>query len=261
MLRAMTASPTRTLVLSLLAVTACTHSKSPATPSAGDAALAAQIVAAPDRTDRDRERDAHRKPAQLLTFIGVAPGMRVADLGAGGGYSTELLARAVGPSGVVVAQDTPNWDGPGLTKAWEARLARPALKNTTHVIRKWDDPLPPETKDLDVVTFVAAYHDVVAEKDDENKLNQAVFAALKPGGAYIVVDNSAKAGSGKAECERLHRIDEQVVRDEVQRAGFKLVAEGDFLRNPADARDWNADPGADARTHTQDLFVLKFVKP
>jgi predicted methyltransferase len=112
-----------------------------------------------------------------------------------------------------------------------------------------------------VVTFVAAYHDVVAEKDDENKLNAAVFAALKPGGVYVVIDNSAKSGSGKTACEPLHRIDEQVVRDEVQRAGFKLAAEGTFMRNPSDARDWNADPGADPRTHTQYLFVLKFVKP
>jgi predicted methyltransferase len=198
---------------------------------------------------------------ELLTFIGVAPGMRVADLGAGGGYTTELLARAVGPSGMVFAQDSPSWDGPELQKWWETRLGRPALENTTHVMRKWTDPLPPEAKDLDVVTFVATYHDVIAEKEDENKLNQAVFAALKPGGVYIVTDNSGKAGSGKADCERLHRIDEQVVRDEVQRAGFKLAAEGDFLRNPADPRDWNADPGADKRTHTQDLFVLKFVKP
>jgi predicted methyltransferase len=161
----------------------------------------------------------------------------------------------------VIAQDTPNWDGPGLTKAWEARLAGPAMKNTTHVVRPWDDPLPPGSKDLDVVTFVAAYHDVVAEKNDEDKLNRAVFAALKPGGLYVVVDNSARAGSGKADCEPLHRIDEQVVRDEVQRAGFKLVAEGSFLRHSTDTRDWNADPGKDPKTHTQDLFALRFVKP
>jgi predicted methyltransferase len=258
MLRVMTTSP-RTLIL--LAMTACAPKAAAPAGAPTDAALGASVVAAADRTDRDRGMDAYRKPVALLSFVGVAPGMRVADLGAGGGYTTELLARAVGTSGSVFAQDTPNWAGPGLTKAWEARMARPALKNTTHAMRPWDDPLPPEAKDLDVVTFVAAYHDVVAEKNDENKLNRAVFAALKPGGAYIVIDNSAKAGSGKADCERLHRIDEQVVRDEVQGAGFKLAGEADFLRNPADTRDWNADPGSDPRTHTQDLFALKFVKP
>ena len=88
-----------------------------------------------------------------------------------------------------------------------------------------------------------------------------MFAALKSGGTFTIIDNSAKDGSGVADCEKLHRIDEKVVRDDVLRAGFKLVGEADFLRNTGDARDWNADPGADPRTHTQDRFVLKFVKP
>jgi predicted methyltransferase len=223
--------------------------------------LATKIVAAPDRIDKDKQKDAQRKPVETLVFIGARPGMRVAELGAGGGYTTELLARTVGPSGAVIAQDTPNWDSPGLKKVWEMRLARPGFEHTTHVMRQWDDPLPPEAKGLDAVVIFATYHDAIAEKGDTNKLNQAVFAALKPGGAYIVVDNSAQAGSGARDCEPLHRVDEQLVRDEVQRAGFKLAAENDYLRNPADTRDWNADPGADARSHTQDLFALKFVRP
>ena len=245
---------TRTLGLLFLAACASTS-------TASDGALAKQVVASPDRSEKDRERDAFRKPVELLGFAGVAPGMHVADIGAGGGYTTELLARAVGPTGAVVAQDTPNWDGPGLQKAWETRLAKPALANTKHVMRQWEEPLPPEATNLDVVTFIAAYHDVIVEKGDENKLNRAVFAALKPGGVYIVVDNSARAGRGKEDCEPLHRIDEEVVKDEVQRAGFKLAGEASFMRNPSDTRDWNANPGNDPRTHTQDLFVLKFVKP
>ncbi len=113
------------------------------------------------------------------------------------------------------------------------------------------------------MTFVAAYHDVIAEHDDEAKLNAAVFAALRPGGVYVVIDNSAKPGSGKAACESLHRIDEQVVRDEVQRAGFKLVGNLDVMRRPDDTRDWNADPEIADEAHRfhQDLFALKFVKP
>ena len=247
------------------ALVACGHpgppTATPTQPGAIDAKQAAAIVAAPDRSDHDREKDKQRKPADLLVFVGVAPGMHVADLGAGTGYSTELLARAVGPNGSVIAQDTPHWDDGGLTKLWEARLARPAMTNAKHVMRDWNDPLPPEAKDLDLVTFVAAYHDVVAEKDDSQKLDAAVFAALKHGGVFVVIDNSAKSGSGTTACEPLHRIDEQVVRDEVTRAGFKLARESDFMRNPADARDWNADPDKDPRTHTQDLFALKFVKP
>jgi predicted methyltransferase len=232
---------------------------SPGTPGPSPA-LAQEIVAAPDRTERDRGMDLHRKPVPMLTFFQVAPGMRVAELGAGGGYSTELFARAVGPTGTVYAQDTPNWDGPGLQKVWEMRLARPSLKNTKHFLRQWDDPLPADAKDLDAVYSVAVYHDAIAEKSDTSKMNQAVFAALKRGGVYAIIDNSAKAGTGTAEAERLHRIDEQTVRDEVARAGFKLAGEDRFLRNPDDPRDWNADSGVN-KTHTQDRFALKFVKP
>ena len=232
---------------------------SPGVPPATSGS-AGDVVAAPDRTERDRSMDAHRKPVAMLAFFDVRPGMRVAELGAGGGYSTELFARAVGPRGVVYAQDTPNWDGPGLRKVWELRLARPALQNTKHFLRQWDEPLPEEATDLDAVYSVAVYHDAIAEKQDTAKMNHAVFAALKHGGTYAIIDNSAKAGTGAAEVERLHRIDEQLVRDEVQRAGFRFVAEDRFLRNPDDARDWNADSGVN-KTHTQDRFALKFVKP
>src|SRR5690349_2714979 len=176
------------LALSLAGFAACaTNPPAPTTQGVAEA-----VVAAPDRTERDRGMDVHRKPIPMLTFFGIAPGMRVAELGAGGGYSTELFARAVGPSGAVYAQDTPNWDGPGLRKVWEMRLARPAFRNTTHVMRQWDDPLPPEAKELDAVYSVAVYHDAIAEKGDTAKMNQAVFAALKRGGVYAIVDNSAK---------------------------------------------------------------------
>jgi len=221
-----------------------------------------KIVGAADRIEADRKIDDSRKPVATLTYFGVKPGMHVADLGAGAGYTTELLARVVGESGHVIAQDSPTWDGPWLQKNWAERGAKPVLKNTTHVMRAWDDPLPPGTQDLDAVYFVCAYHDVIAEKGDSNKLDKAVFAALKHGGTFVVIDNSAKDGTGGADAERLHRVDEKLVRDEVTRAGFQLAGTGDFLRNPNDQRDWNADPGSkDPRARTQDRFVLKFVKP
>jgi predicted methyltransferase len=235
------------------ALVACAASQKPP-PSTPE-----QIVAAPDRTERDLSMDSHRKPVPMLAFFGPAPGMRIGELGAGGGYSTELFARAVAPGGTVVAQDTPNWDGPGLQRAWAARLARAAMKNTVHVIRQWDDPFPPEVKDLDAVYSVAVYHDVIAEKSDSNKMNAGVFRALRRGGVYAIIDNSARPGSGAADCDRFHRIDEQLVRDEVTKAGFQLVDEADFLRNPNDPRDWNAD-SRENKTHTQDRFALKFVK-
>jgi predicted methyltransferase len=240
--------------LASAALVACAASQKP------QQAAPQQVVAATDRTPRDRDLDSHRKPVQMLAFFGTSPGLRVGEVGAGGGYSTELFARSVGPSGKVFAQDTPNWDGPGLQKAWERRLSGAAMKNTVHFVRQWDEPFPPEVKDLDAVYSVAVYHDAVAEKSDTGKMNAAIFQALKPGGAYFIVDNSAKTASGRADCEKLHRIDEQTVRDEVTKAGFRLAGEDSFLKNDKDPRDWNADSGVN-KTHDQDRFALKFVKP
>jgi len=91
-------------------------------------------------------------------------------------------------------------------------------------------------------------------------MNEAVFKALKPGGIYAIIDNTARAGSGTSDCEKLHRIDEQLVRDEVTRAGFRVAGEDAFLRNAKDPRDWNADSSVN-KTHDQDRFAIKFVKP
>src|SRR3954470_24447115 len=239
-------------VIAALAACAASQKPQPVPPQ--------QIVSAPDRNSRDVGMDSHRKPVPMLAFFGTAPGMRVGEVGAGGGYSTELFARSVGPSGKVFAQDTPNWDGPGLQTAWERRLSGAAMKNTVHFVRQWDEPFPPEVKDLDAVYSVAVYHDAVAEKSDTAKMNEAIFKALKPGGVYAIVDNSAKPGSGRADCEKLHRIDEQTVRDEVAKAGFRVVGNDSFLRNDKDPRDWNADSGVN-KTHDQDRFAIKFVKP
>ena len=93
-------------------------------------------------------------------------------------------------------------------------------------------------------------------------MNRAVLDALRPGGAFVVIDSSARPGSGAADAKALHRIDEALVKDEVQAAGFRLADEGNFLRNPADARDWNSAPGAaKERRGTSDRFALRFVKP
>ena len=246
--------------LLLLASLACaTRSPMPAQ----DPSLARAVVDAPDRSERDRQMDSHRKPVEMLIFFAPQPGQRVGEIGAGGGYSTELFARAVGPSGKVFARDTPNWDGPGLQRAWQVRLATPALANTTHAMIQWDEPFPPEANGLDAVYSVAVYHDAIAEKGDTAKMNAAVFAALKPGGIYAVIDNSAKDGTFGGDADRLHRVDEALVREEVQRAGFKLAGQADFLRSPADTRDWSADPdkAPPDKVHTQDRFALRFVKP
>jgi predicted methyltransferase len=220
------------------------------------------VVDASDRSPQDRELDAGRHPGELLAFAGITPGMRVADLAAGLGYTTEILARAVGPMGVVYSQNNKLVVTRFADKPWSERLAKPVLKNVVRVEREFDAPLPPEANNLDAVFVVLFYHDAVWMGADRDKMNRAVFDALKPGGEYIVVDHSAKSGSGLGDVKTLHRIDEQAVLSEVSRAGFRLAGSADFLRNPSDARDWNDSPMVAAdRRGKSDRFVLKFVKP
>src|SRR5262245_27846761 len=214
------------------------------------------VIAAPDRSDADRETDKRRDPVKLLAFTGVRQGMTVLDMGAGGGYSTELMARSVGPTGAVYAQNAANLN----TRAKEridARMQTPAMKTVVNLIRPFDDPLPADVRDLDLVTFFFYYHDTTYVEVDRAAMNRKLFAALKPGGALVIADHSAKAGDGVAVGRTLHRIEEAVLRREVEAAGFKLVAEGDFLRQPGDPRDFNVN----RPTGPVDEFVLRFEKP
>ena len=240
------------LIVSILALSACTA------PAPQLTARDYQwIVHSPDRTDADRTNDQRRKPEQLLEFYGVQPGMRVADLGASAGYNTELLARAVGPKGVVYAHNNSFFMQNFVKGRLDERMKRPAMANVTPVVREFEDPLPPDARNLDLVTLNFVYHDTVHLGVDRARMNRAVFDALKRGGVYIVADHSAKAGDGANVTKSLHRIEESVIRREVEAAGFRLVAAADFLRNPADTREVivfkNSVPN--------DEFVLKFVKP
>jgi predicted methyltransferase len=220
------------------------------------------VVDAPDRTEADRALDKGRHPGEMLAFFGIRPGMKVAELGAGGGYTSELLARAVGPTGKVYAQNSKFILERFAEKPWSARLALPSMKNVVRVDREFDDPLPPEAKDLDAVIVVLFYHDTFWMKVDRDAMNRAVLRALRPGGVYGVVDHSGRPGTGTSEVQTLHRIEESALRADVERAGFRFDAGGDFLRNPADTRDWNDAPGAAGeRRGTSDRFVLRFVKP
>jgi len=214
------------------------------------------IVASPDRGEADRDTDKRRKPEQFLAFIGARAGMKVLDMGAGGGYSTELLARVVGQSGVVYAQN-PAPMYPRAKERFDERMKNPVMKNAVLALRNYDDPVPPEARGLDLVTFFFAYHDVTFMNVDRAKMNRALFEALKPGGFLVVADHSAKPGDGVNVARTLHRIEESVLRKEIEAAGFKLVAEDDFLRHPEDPRDAMVFRSA----VPVDEFVLKFVKP
>ncbi|WP_438020965.1 SAM-dependent methyltransferase [Sorangium sp. So ce315] len=220
------------------------------------------VVEAADRAEADRALDAGRKPAETLAFFGIQPGMKVAELMAGGGYTAELLARAVGPSGVVYGQNNRFVLERFAEKPWSERLKKPAMKTVVRVDRELDDPLPPEARDLDAVFLILFYHDAVWLEVDRAAMNRAIFRALKPGGVYAIIDHSGRDGTGVTEVKTLHRIDEKVVREEVERAGFRIDAEAAFLRTPGDTRDWNASPmvAGDKRGQS-DRFVLKFVKP
>jgi predicted methyltransferase len=236
-------------VLALVGAGGCTTM--PAEDTAAATARAEKVVASPLRTDQDRRTDAARHPVEFLPFTQAKPGMMVLDVAAGGGYTSQLLALAVAPDGKVWAQRVE--PGAALTK----RLADTPQANFVPVYRPFDDPVPPEAPKLDLVTLVLNYHDITYLPVDRARMNRNVFAALKPGGHFIVVDHSGRPGTGIAEGKTLHRIDEAVVRDEVTRAGFVLEAEGSFLRNPADSRDQSS---GDSKIPT-DKFALRFVKP
>jgi predicted methyltransferase len=247
----MTAYRRRTLVVlaaaSLVAL-GCTTAPSDNKTSAG---AFEGVVASPIRTDQDRRMDASRHPVEFLAFAQVAPGMQVLDVSAGAGYTSQLLALAVGPSGKVLAQ-SPR-PGATLTK----RLADHPQANLVVVTRPFDEPVPENTPKLDLITLVLNYHDITYLPVDRAKMNAQLFAALKPGGRFIVIDHSGRKGTGISEGKTLHRIEESVVLDEVRKAGFVLDAEGDFLRNPADARD---EPSGEPKVPT-DKFALRFVRP
>lgn len=214
------------------------------------------IVASPDRTEPDRQTDVRRKPESLLAFTGVRQGMKVLDMGAGAGYSTELLARAVGPHGTVYAQESPGASARARER-FDERAKTAPMRNVVRVLREYDDPVPPAVRDLDLVTFLFAYHDTAFMAVDRAKMNRALFDALKPGGVLVVADHSAQPGAGTSVVKTLHRIEESTLRGEIEAAGFKLTAEADFLRNPGDMRD-----AIVFRPQTPvDEFVLKFVKP
>src|SRR5262249_51528142 len=184
----------------------------------------AAVLAASDRSDADKQNDKRRDVLKLLEFIGPKTGWNVLDMGADAGYSTELLARVVGPSGKVWGQnDKPN-------EKYEARFkAAASVTNATALIQSYNDPaagLPP----VDLITFLFAYHDTTFMEVDRAKMNKALFAALKPGGILILADHAARPEDGATVGKLYHRIAEATVRAELEAAGFKYVGSADFLR-------------------------------
>ncbi len=221
--------------------------------------LAARL-AADSRSAEDRARDAGRKPAQVVAFLGIAPGMTVVDLIAAGGYNTEVLSIAVGPQGKVYAQNNAyvlQMREGANDKEMTARLAGGRLPNVQRLDREIAElGLAPGS--IDAAVTALNFHDIYNGRGPEAaaRFLEAVYAFLEPGGVLGIIDH---AGNPGADNEKLHRIEEKQVVEAALAAGFEVEARSDVLRNPADDRSQSVFD-AELRGYT-DRFVLRLRKP
>jgi len=231
-----------------LAVAACSTVVAPPT------ADLTTVLSDPLRPAADVARDADRKPIELMQFAGVRPGMKIAELAPGGGYFTRLLTGAVGPGGRVYA----------ISSRVSPALQELAAQRPNLAVTVAQPGTIPVTEPVDIVWTTLNYHDFKNNKtpsggDLAQALNAEAFRALKPGGIYLIVDHQAAAGAGASQTSTLHRIEDTVVRSEVEAAGFKLDASSDLLRHPADDHTAKVqEAGIRGKT---DQFVLRFRKP
>ena len=246
----------RLLVCTALAASliACSRSDANEEPRPDRATEIAAALAAGDRPDEHRERDAGRQVAEVIAFSRVAPGERVLDLASGGGYLTRLFSTIVGPAGAVVAQNPPSLVD-RIQPALDTVLAdRPNVSAMPAAF----DALEGAAESYDLVVLSRFYHDVILLGGRE-AMNAQVFALLKPGGRYFVTDHAAEAGSGERDVDPLHRVDPELVRREVEAAGFVLIDETDALTNPDD--DLTTNIFDDAIRGRTSQFAFLFEKP
>ena len=211
-------------------------------------------IAGPERTAADRERDARDKPAEVMAFAGVKPGMTVADIFSAGGYYTELLAGVVGPGGKVLAINNMSYANFAKDDI-KARFTEGRLKNVERrlVEASYMNPGP---KSVDLAVIVMAYHDVywISEKQGWPEINtdgfiDSVKRMLKPGGKLLIVDHNAAAGTGKETAGKLHRLNEDWARKSLEARGFVFEKSYDGLRNKSDQLDKMVyDPAVKGKT-------------
>ncbi len=220
----------------------------------------ASVLADPARPAAERERDAARKPAELLAFAGVERGMKVGDWVMGGGYMTRLLSAAVGPQGRVYAFQPAEFIAYRSQYGDDQRTVDAAYENVVAVGGPFAAPAFPEP--LDMIVTVQNFHDLYLAPFPQGtgpRGAAALFAALKPGGTLVLVDHSALAGTGTRDSDRLHRIDREHVLATMDAAGFVLDGESNLYARPADPRTANVfDAGIRGQT---DQFTLRFRKP
>jgi len=243
-----------------LTMTASVAGAADAVPAAIQAAVADAA-----RPDADKQRDANRKPGELIAFAGIKSGDHVGDVLAGGGYFTRIFSKVVGDKGVVYAMSPPRPAPPPGAAApardfdapIKAIMAEASYKNVKLGVL---DPAAKPADLLDVAWTSDNYHDLHNRPNaDLMAFNKTILDALKPGGTYIVIDHAAAAGSGARDTSTLHRIDPALVKSEVTAAGFTFVGESAALSNPQDPHTVpNSDPTIRGKT---DQFVYKFRKP
>jgi predicted methyltransferase len=246
--------------LTLLCVALSLAICAPATQAVAAPPDFAAALADPQRPAAERERDALRRPAEVLTFAEIEPGEKVGDYIMGGGYWTRILSGLVGPQGKVYAFQPDEFIAFRAAYGEEQDAAVAGRANVTAL--RGPVAAPPFPESLDTLITVQNFHDLylgAMPAGTAEKAVEALFAALKPGGTLLVVDHSAAAGSGTAAANTLHRIDKQAAIDALAAAGFVLEAESDLYARPDDPRTANVfAPEIRGKT---DQFVLRFRKP
>ena len=223
-----------------------------------------QAAANEGRTEADRARDAGRKPAEVLEFFGIQPGMTVLDMYSGGGYYTEMLSHIVGPEGSVIAHSNQAYAGFVGEEATN-RYANNRLGNV-EILMAENNELALPNASFDAIMMVLAYHDIYYVDPDNGwpeidgpRFVETLYNGLRPGGILAVVDHSAAPGSPSETGNTLHRIDPDIVTAELEAAGFVLEAKSDVLRNMDD--DHSVNMGAPEVRGKTDRFVFRFRKP
>ena len=221
---------------------------------AGTPAYIRSAIESPARPAEQKARDANRKPAQLLTMSGIKPGDHVVEFASFGQYFTSFLSDIVGPKGHVNMYDLPYTEkrAGGASRAFVA-----AHPNCTYELIDYNKLQLPNR--VDIVFNVLYYHDLSINDIDVASLNARIFKALKPGGIFFVVDHNAAPGSGRRDTKALHRIDPELIKQEVTAAGFELVEESHLLAHPEDDHTKLVfAPGLRGET---DQTIFKFRKP
>ena len=206
------------------------------------------------RSAEQRARDANRKPAELLALSHVKPGDNVVEFASFGQYFTTLLSDVVGPKGKVYMFDLPYTEKRSGDNSRKFAAAHP---NSQYQQVDYNNIELPQN--VDVIYMVMYYHDLTLNNVDVAKLNAKIFAALKPGGVFFVVDHNAAPGSGRRDTSKLHRIDPTVIESEVKAAGFKMIVDSNLLARPSDDHTKMVfDPSIRGMT---DQTVFTFEKP